>query len=98
MTAASDHIYANDTILPIGKGVFARINHKLDDDETETLADAYGQPPLTSRLPSSPSSVSSAVRSKHDDRSDRGTSADVQDRGRELRARGQPSPAAPWAP
>jgi hypothetical protein len=38
MTAASDHIYPNDTILPIGKGVFARINHKLDDDETETLA------------------------------------------------------------
>jgi hypothetical protein len=46
MTATSDHIYANDTVLPIGKGVFARINHKLDDDETETLADIYGQPPL----------------------------------------------------
>jgi hypothetical protein len=46
VTAASDHVYANDTILPTGKGVFARVNHKLDDDETETLADIYGQPPL----------------------------------------------------
>jgi hypothetical protein len=25
------------------KGVFACINHKLDDDATETLADIYGQ-------------------------------------------------------
>jgi hypothetical protein len=45
ITAASDHVYA-DTILPNSKGVFARINHKLDDDKTETLADIYGQLPL----------------------------------------------------